>query len=113
MRLASRPVLASVQALNRIASLDLALGNCSDSLARCLVELEVLRDPGLKAVNELLIHVLVFVRDIEADDALPSDLLAELLLQPIQMPLLHHEDQVGPTEVSSRDPNSGALLRAN
>jgi hypothetical protein len=105
--------LSAVQPSNRNASDVLALISCSASLARCLVEREVLRDPGLKSVDELLIHVLVIVRDVEADDALPSDFLAELLLQPIQMPLLHHEDQVGPTEVPGRDPDSGALLCAD
>src|SRR5687768_14016420 len=80
------------------------------TLDRSLVEVDVRGHAAAETLDEFIVQVLVVVRDVEAHDPLPRDLLPELLPQPTQMPLLHHEDQVCPAEVAGRDPDPRARL---
>ena len=70
------------------------------------------RDATTQTVDQILVHVLEVIRDMEAHHALPSELLSKLLLKPVEVPLLHHEDQVRPAEVPSRDADPRSLFRA-
>lgn len=69
-------------------------------------------DTAAKAVNQLLVHVLIVVWNVQTHDLLRTDLFPELPLQPFDVALLHDENEIGPAEVSGCYANSRALLRA-
>ena len=46
-------------------------------------------------------------------ESLPGDLLAELLLGPVQVPLFHDEDQIHPAEMPGRDADPGPRFGAD
>ncbi|NNJ09176.1 hypothetical protein EKD04_002420 [Chloroflexales bacterium ZM16-3] len=56
------------------------------------------------------IHITVVVGDMQADDALPGDLLAELRAEAIAVPALHHKDEIGPAEVARGHANAGTIF---
>jgi hypothetical protein len=81
-----------------------------------VTEIDVTDYSATQAIDERLLHVLIVVRNVQADHALFRDLLAELLLESMKVTLFHHEDDVGPPEVPGRDTNSSAFFgtgRAN
>ena len=63
---------------------------------------EVRRHTALQAGDQLLIHVLVVISDLETDDFLAAERFAVLCLEPAQVPLLHDEDDVRPAEMPGR-----------
>src|SRR5690606_23956804 len=58
-----------------------------EGCGRLAPEVEVWSDAAPEPIDEVLIHVLELVRDVEAHDALAGQLGTELLLQPGDVPL--------------------------
>src|SRR4051794_20068547 len=86
-------------------------GNAAASSILVLAEVYVRSHAAAETVDQLLVHVVVVVGDVEAHHGLAIDLLAELLPQQAQVPLLHHEDQLRPPEMPRRNPDARALRR--
>src|SRR3954468_13286942 len=70
-------------------------------------------DSATQPVDQRLIHILIVIGDVETHDALPREGLAELLLEAIQVSLLHDKDHVSPAKMPRRYANAGALLGPN
>lgn len=83
-----------------------------EGCGRLAPEVEVWSDAAPEPIDEVLIHVLELVRDVEAHDALAGQLGTELLLQPGDVPLLHNEDQICPSEMACGDANARPFLGA-
>lgn len=75
-----------------------------------IAEFYVRCDSAAEAIDQLLIHVSVIVRDMEAHHSLPDQTLGEFLLESEQVPLLHYEDQLCPADVPRRDSDPCSLL---
>src|SRR5690606_8887336 len=71
---------------------------------------EVWRHAALQANDQVLIHVLVVVGDVETDHLLAAEFLPILRSESGKVAPLHHEDDIRPTEVSGRDPYPCARL---
>ena len=74
------------------------------------------RYTAAESVDQVGVHVLELIRDVQADDGLAGQLGGKLLPQSAHMPLLDHEDQIRPADVAGRDADPRAFLgpgRAN
>jgi len=71
------------------------------------------RHAGSQAIDKLLVHIVVVVWNVERDYTFTLQLLSKLLLQPIEVPLLHDEDEVSPSEMASGDADARAFFRSH
>jgi hypothetical protein len=69
------------------------------------------RHASLQRADQAIVHVLEFIGDIEADDALAAQLRTESVAELEALATFHDEDQVCPREQFRRDRN--ARIAAN
>jgi hypothetical protein len=72
---------------------------------RSALYIDVGADARSQRRYELLIHVLEFIGNIEADHSFSGELICEPVIQSVAVPLLHHEDHICPAEVGGCDSN--------
>lgn len=77
-----------------------------------IAEVDVRSHSTPEPVDEVFVHELELIGDVETDDALARELVAKLLPEATEMSLLHHEDEVRPAEVPGRDADSRAVFGA-
>ena len=68
----------------------------------------MLTESALQFINQGGLHVAIFVRDVQADNALPLQGLREILFQDATVLFLHDENEVRPTDVPFVDTDPGA-----
>lgn len=66
----------------------------------------------LKQTDQILVHVFEFVRNVQTNKPLACKLMAELILQPSDMLLLHGKNQIRPANMPCCNLNPGILFRA-
>lgn len=64
-------------------------------------------DARLKQADQILVHILKVIRNVETDQPFACKLAGELLLQPSDMLFLHGKYQIGPANMPRRHLNSG------
>ena len=75
-----------------------------------LFVVEICRDSVLQLSYKHIIHVAVAIRNMETDDALADELLAEPCAQPLLVAFFHYEDDVGPADMPWRHANTRTLF---
>ena len=68
---------------------------------------------GAKLIEQIRMHELAIIRDVQANDLFTLKGFRKLSPQPINVRLLHAKDDVGPSQMSFRHHNARVRLRAN
>ncbi len=69
------------------------------------------RQGGRELLDERAVHVFVVIRYIKADNSLVAHDIREHLAQTVVMPTFHYEDDVGPSNVVARYPDTSLAFR--
>ena len=99
--------------MGKVNRAQIALSRSDWSDAAVLVrQRDIGRELCAEFVNQVRIHELKLIRNLEANHSLAPKCLWKFSPQPVHMRLLHAEDHVGPAKMTLSDNDAGVRLRA-